>query len=45
MSLETIIENAWQDRSLLQQKDTQEAVRAVLEELDKGRIRVAEKVG
>ena len=45
MSLETIIENAWQDRSMLQQKDTQEAVRAVLEDLDKGRIRVAEKVG
>ena len=45
MSLETIIENAWQDRALLQQKDTQEAVRAVLEDLDKGRIRVAEKVG
>ncbi len=45
MSLETIIENAWQDRSLLQNKDTQEAVRAVLEELDKGRLRVAEKSG
>ena len=45
MSLETIIENAWQDRNLLQQKDTQEAVRAVLEDLDKGRLRVAEKEG
>lgn len=45
MSLESIIENAWNDRSLLQQVSTQEAVRAVLEDLDKGVIRVAEKVG
>src|SRR5436190_6284006 len=45
MNLQTIIENAWQDRSLLQDKATQEAIRAVLEELDKGRIRVAEPAG
>lgn len=38
---ETILQ-AWEDRSLLQQKETQEAVRHVLEELDKGRLRVAE---
>ncbi|MFC5270044.1 2,3,4,5-tetrahydropyridine-2,6-dicarboxylate N-succinyltransferase [Adhaeribacter terreus] len=45
MSLQTIIENAWQDRSLLQDKNTQEAIRSVLEDLDKGRIRVAEPEG
>jgi 2,3,4,5-tetrahydropyridine-2-carboxylate N-succinyltransferase len=45
MNLQTTIENAWQDRSLLQDINTQEAIRAVLEELDKGRIRVAEPEG
>lgn len=45
MSLQTIIENAWQDRSLLQDMKTQEAIRSVLEDLDKGRIRVAEPDG
>lgn len=45
MNLQTTIENAWQDRSLLQDINTQEAIRAVLEELDKGRIRVAEPDG
>jgi 2,3,4,5-tetrahydropyridine-2-carboxylate N-succinyltransferase len=45
MNLQTTIENAWLDRSLLQDKDTQHAIRAVLEELDKGRIRVAEPDG
>src|SRR6478736_374761 len=45
MSLQTIIENAWQDRSLLQDMNTQEAIRAVLEDLDKGRVRVAEPEG
>ena len=45
MSLESIINNAWNDRALLQDKNTQEAVRTVLEDLDKGRIRVAEQVG
>lgn len=45
MNLQTTIENAWQDRNLLQDINTQEAIRAVLEELDKGRIRVAEPDG
>lgn len=39
------IENAWEDRSLLQNPDIQEAINAVLEELDKGRYRVAEPDG
>ncbi|MEM8584966.1 MAG: 2,3,4,5-tetrahydropyridine-2,6-dicarboxylate N-succinyltransferase [Bacteroidota bacterium] len=37
-----IIEAAWNDRELLKQADTKDAIRAVLEELDKGRLRVAE---
>lgn len=41
-SLQATIEAAWEDRSLLQEKDSQEAVREVLELLDKGKIRVAE---
>ena len=36
------IEAAWNDRALLKEADTQTAIRAVLEELDKGRLRVAE---
>jgi 2,3,4,5-tetrahydropyridine-2-carboxylate N-succinyltransferase len=42
MELKTIIENAWDNRELLKDTQTTEAVRAVIEELDKGRIRVAE---
>ena len=40
--LRTIIEKAWEDRSLLTQKPTQEAVREVIEHVDKGRLRTAE---
>ncbi|MFT2007873.1 2,3,4,5-tetrahydropyridine-2,6-dicarboxylate N-succinyltransferase [Pontibacter sp. 13R65] len=40
-----IIEKAWEDRSLLKENETKEAIRAVIEELDKGRIRVAEPNG
>lgn len=36
------IEQAWQDRSLLQNKSTQDAIRQVVEWLDKGTIRIAE---
>jgi 2,3,4,5-tetrahydropyridine-2-carboxylate N-succinyltransferase len=45
MALQQIIEQAWEDRSRLQQAESAEAVRTVIEELDKGRIRVAELVG
>lgn len=41
-NLKTTIEAAWEDRSLLKEKATQEAVQEVLELLDKGKIRVAE---
>ena len=40
--LRKIIESAWEDRSLLKEVKTQDAVRELIEELDKGRIRVAE---
>jgi len=36
-----MVEAAWQDRDLLQQEPYREAVRAVIEEVDKGRLRVA----
>ena len=38
---ETILK-AWEDRSLLKDKSTQEAIRSVIEQLDKGEVRVAE---
>lgn len=41
-TLITQIENAWNDRSLLETPDTQAAIREVIEELDKGRLRCAE---
>jgi len=45
MSLQQIIEQTWEDRSRLQHAESAEAVRAVIEDLDKGRIRVAEPDG
>ena len=38
------IELAWQDRALLQQPQTQETIRAVIDLLDKGQIRIAERL-
>ena len=35
------IEKAWQDRALLSDKNTQETIREIIEEVDKGRVRVA----
>lgn len=40
-----IIESAWENRELLKDPKTVEAINAVMEELDKGRLRVAEPVG
>ena len=42
--LQQIIKNAWNDRSLLQDNTTLEAIREVIELLDKGTVRVAEPV-
>jgi 2,3,4,5-tetrahydropyridine-2-carboxylate N-succinyltransferase len=44
MELRQIIEKAWTDRTLLQDADTQSAIRSVVENLDKGNVRVAEPV-
>ena len=39
-----IIENAWEDKVLLKEKQTIEAIRETIELLDKGKLRVAEKI-
>jgi 2,3,4,5-tetrahydropyridine-2,6-dicarboxylate N-succinyltransferase len=44
MELQQIIENAWENRELLKENDTQEAIRSVIADLDLGKIRVAEPV-
>ena len=43
-SLKKIIENAWDDRSLLEGKDTCDAIREVVRLLDRGQLRIAEKI-
>jgi 2,3,4,5-tetrahydropyridine-2,6-dicarboxylate N-succinyltransferase len=45
MELRETIEKAWQDRTLLQDSSTQSAIRSVVENLDKGTLRVAEPAG
>ncbi|UII24057.1 2,3,4,5-tetrahydropyridine-2,6-dicarboxylate N-succinyltransferase [Fulvivirga ligni] len=42
MELKEIVENAWEDRSLLTEKDVQIAVKTIVGELDEGSKRVAE---
>lgn len=42
MSIKTIIENAWDDRSLLETAETRNAIDTVIAEIDAGRLRVAE---
>lgn len=44
MELRQVIENAWNDRNQLQDKNVQAAIRSVVESLDKGTLRVAEPV-
>ena len=41
--MRSIIENAWDNRSLLNNQETVQAIEHVIEELDKGLIRVAEQ--
>jgi 2,3,4,5-tetrahydropyridine-2-carboxylate N-succinyltransferase len=43
--MQNIIEKAWEDRSLLNTAETRKAIEEVIEELDKGRLRVAEPDG
>jgi 2,3,4,5-tetrahydropyridine-2-carboxylate N-succinyltransferase len=45
MNLQSIIENAWENREKLQEADTRKAIETVIEDLDKGRLRVAEPKG
>ena len=40
--MKSIIEKAWEDRSLLEQPETIKAIEGVIEDLDKGVLRVAE---
>jgi 2,3,4,5-tetrahydropyridine-2,6-dicarboxylate N-succinyltransferase len=42
MELNTLIEEVWKNRELLKESKYTEAIRAVIEETDKGRLRVAE---
>lgn len=44
MELRVYIEKAWDNRALLKAAETQEAIREVVDQLDKGLIRVAEPV-
>ena len=44
-AIRPIIEQAWDNRELLNEVQTQEAIRAVVAALDRGEIRVAEPVG
>ena len=43
MKLKLIIEAAWSDRSLLKEGETREAIHEVVDQLDRGVLRVAEK--
>ena len=45
MELKELIEKAWADRELLKSSEIQSAVREVVDQLDKGKLRVAEPDG
>ncbi|MEO0331652.1 MAG: 2,3,4,5-tetrahydropyridine-2,6-dicarboxylate N-succinyltransferase, partial [Bacteroidota bacterium] len=45
MELQQIIEAAWNDRSLLQDKDVKIAIKSTIDDLDRGKKRVAEPQG
>ncbi|HNP08766.1 MAG TPA: 2,3,4,5-tetrahydropyridine-2,6-dicarboxylate N-succinyltransferase [Cyclobacteriaceae bacterium] len=45
MELQELIERAWDDRTLLNDADTKAGIREVIDQLDKGQLRVAEPVG
>ena len=40
--MKNIIEAAWENRSLLEEKQTQDTIRSVITQLDEGKLRVAE---
>ena len=41
INLQSIIEKAWDDRSLLQESQTTDAIRAVIEMLDEGKLKIS----
>jgi len=43
-SIQNFIEQAWENKELLGEESTQKAIRKVIESLDKGTLRVAEKI-
>lgn len=44
MDLKLIVERAWENREMLKESETQTAIRAVIEQLDKGAVRVAQPI-
>ena len=44
MELRRIIEEAWENKTLLENEETQNAIRSVIEKLDNGELRVAEPI-
>ena len=42
--IKKIIEQAWIDREMLEKREVRESIKTVIERLDKGKLRVAEKV-
>lgn len=43
--IKKLIEQAWDNRNLLKEKSVQQAIKQVIEWLDKGKVRVAEPIG
>lgn len=44
LNMQQIIEQAWSNKALLNEKSTADAILSVIESLDKGKLRIAEKV-
>ncbi|HQV98257.1 MAG TPA: 2,3,4,5-tetrahydropyridine-2,6-dicarboxylate N-succinyltransferase [Saprospiraceae bacterium] len=44
-NIKSIIENIWDDRSLLSTQDSKDAIRSIVEMVDQGKLRVAEPDG
>ena len=42
MDIKAVIEQAWEDKNLLKEKATVDAIDLVIEKLDKGKLRTAE---
>lgn len=43
--LRLIVEQAWEKREMLQEQEVQQAIREVIDQLDKGNIRIAQQTG